>query len=152
MSPPESVHAYYPLWSLSFLRGNFVIYPSIDLAIIFECTLSKKLCTSVGWFPWPSDELLRPDTVKGLGIGATTFTINVSPKYPCAWFCISLSWICYITLKMLFSPLAVPTMNARHTQTYLLAKLRKWSTMSLAFETEISSLYVSLSISLVAWR
>ena len=94
----------------------------------------------------------RADTTKGVGMAFTTFAMNVIPNYPCDWWCIYSIWIWYTYLNMFFAPTPVFIMNARRPQTYLLARLRKWSIMSLVFETEISNLSDSLSIYFVALR
>ena len=76
-----------------------------------------------------------------------TFPMPSSPKYPCAWWCISSIWICYTCLKMFLGPVPASTMNTRRTKPYLLVILITLSIMSLEFETDISNLSASLYIS-----
>ena len=132
MIPPESVQLYYLWWSLSFLRDVFVIDPSISLAIISDCTLQWNFFISVSL---PPANFVRSDNVKGFGRTWFTLPIICSPKYLRALFYISSIITCSTTLKMFSAHAPVFTMNVRRPRTYLLAKLRKWSMMSLVFET-----------------
>ena len=95
--PPVSIHSYYLQWILSFLRDVLLIYPSISLAIIYECTIEWKCCISIAL---PPAHCVIAGTVKGFGRTWFTFSIPCSPKYPCVWFCISSIRICSSTLNI----------------------------------------------------
>ena len=124
-------------WSLDLPGYHIWAHPIMDFFI--SIALTTVNC-------------VRADTVKGFGRNWFTFPITCSVKYPFAWFCNYSSWFYSNILEIFFVPVPVFTMNARRPQPYLLAKLRKWLMISLAFETEIFSLSVYLSISLFYWR
>ena len=136
---PNFIERRFCNCSINFLGYHIWAYP-----VNFFC-ISTTESTQFS-YKW-----VRYDTVKGLRRGAKSFTIPISPKYSCYWFCISSRRICSTTLKNSFGPLPLFTMNKRLPNPYLLAKLIKLSTMYLEIETEIYCLSVYLSISLFDW-
>ena len=65
--------------------------------------------------------------------------------------CISVMFIWSTLLKMFLFPVLVRTINSRCPQPYLKARLIKQSIIYLVFETEISNLSDSFSISFLSW-
>ena len=124
-------------WNLNFLGYHIWGHP-----VLKNCTW----CAEISNFG-------RADTTQGFGRPVfPRYPILISPKFPCAWWCIYVIWFCYNCLKMILGPASVTTMNARHPQPYFLTRLRKWYIMSVEFETNISNMSSYFSISHVAWR
>ena len=69
-----------------------MIYPSIALDIISERNLSKKVCISNDEVPQLSDKWVRDDTVKGLGIGVTAFSIPISTEIHLFYYSKNVLW------------------------------------------------------------
>ena len=124
------------LWNLTLNCLSYHIWAQPVIYIFTSYELLAKFC--------------RSGTNKGFGRSwFTTFTMS-SSQYD--WWCISPIWIWYTFQKMLFVTAPVSTINERLPQPYLLARLRKWSIMSLALKNEISNLPDYLYIYFFSWR
>ena len=107
-----------------------------------EWTLSRKFTLS---FALPIAKFCIAVTFRGYLMYVCIFSIPYITKYICAWRCISSMSI--FSTQFFFLPSVVFTINESLPKSYFFARMRKGSIIYLVFETEISNLSASFSIS-----